>query len=164
MPLRLKLPLLFGSISYLLIGWEFYNESVIESMGMAWDTGAPIWPYQTAHILLVALNAPAWLAAVVVERSTGFVSLAFMAWIFLALILLQWWFIGVECDRIPSGRGVMGCTGIVLMGCSAICCGAWLLKSGFLRPIGQIGGWLWVVGILCWSAWRGWTCWRTQKL
>jgi hypothetical protein len=54
------LPVVQGGIAAALMAWDLYNQSVISSMGMAWDTGAPIWPYQTSEILIVAINAPAY--------------------------------------------------------------------------------------------------------
>ena len=32
-------------------------------MGMGWDDGAPVWPYQTPNILLFTLNTPAYFVA-----------------------------------------------------------------------------------------------------
>jgi hypothetical protein len=41
--------------------WQHRNYGIIVSRGTAWDTGPPIWPFQTPEILLAALNAPAYL-------------------------------------------------------------------------------------------------------
>ena len=41
------------------MAWDLYNEGIIAQTGMGWDTGAPIWPYQTPAILLFAINTPA---------------------------------------------------------------------------------------------------------
>jgi hypothetical protein len=45
---RIILPSVMGIVSLPLVLWEIHNERVIGSMGMAWDTGAPIWPHQTS--------------------------------------------------------------------------------------------------------------------
>jgi hypothetical protein len=43
--------------------WDIYNQRVIQSMGMRWDMGAPVWPYRTAEILFLLLNLPSSLLA-----------------------------------------------------------------------------------------------------
>ena len=50
--LRIVLPSVMGILSLPLVLWDIHNERVIESIGMGWDTGAPIWPYQASDILL----------------------------------------------------------------------------------------------------------------
>jgi hypothetical protein len=49
--LRIILPLVMGIVSLPLVLWDIHNQRVIESMGMAWDMGAPLWPYQSSDIL-----------------------------------------------------------------------------------------------------------------
>jgi len=49
-----------GVLSLPLIFWDVHNARLIEAMGMAWDMGAPIWPYQASDILLRLLNGPAY--------------------------------------------------------------------------------------------------------
>jgi hypothetical protein len=53
----------FAAINAALVIWDVHNVRVIERMGMAWDTGAPIWPYQASAILFAAFNAPACVIA-----------------------------------------------------------------------------------------------------
>jgi hypothetical protein len=60
-PLKIALPTVIGLVSATLMVWDLHNQRVIMSMGMAWDTGAPLWPYQTPDTLLFALNTPAFL-------------------------------------------------------------------------------------------------------
>src|SRR5438552_12630602 len=60
---RIWLPALIGCATAVLMAWEQYNARVIASMGMRWDTGAPMWPYQTPEIILAILNAPAYFVA-----------------------------------------------------------------------------------------------------
>ena len=57
---RIFLPVTQGALGTALIIWNVHNTRVIESMGMAWDMGAPIWPYQASWLLLVGINAPAY--------------------------------------------------------------------------------------------------------
>jgi hypothetical protein len=56
---RFTLPISLGTLSLILMIWDLHNQRIITSMGMAWDTGAPGWPYQTADTLFNALNGPA---------------------------------------------------------------------------------------------------------
>jgi len=51
---RILLPAVMGALSVALMVWDSQNQRVIRSMGMAWDTGAPLWPYQTPDTLLFA--------------------------------------------------------------------------------------------------------------
>ena len=94
MGFRIKLPVLFGFIAIALIVWDSHNQHVIESMGMGWDTGAPIWPYQTSWILLFAINAPAcilstpFLYLLNLQTAYGRYPLQFLSTLFL------WWFVG----------------------------------------------------------------------
>ena len=41
------LPVVVGVVSAALIAWDIHNQRIIAFTGMAWDTGAPLWPYQT---------------------------------------------------------------------------------------------------------------------
>jgi hypothetical protein len=60
---RFRLPAVLGCATAGLMAWEQWNARVIESMGMRWDTGAPMWPFQTPEIILAVLNAPAYFIA-----------------------------------------------------------------------------------------------------
>ena len=60
---KLLIPIVMGLFCAMLIVWDLHSQRVIESMGMAWDTGAPLWPYQTPDTLLFALNTPAFLVS-----------------------------------------------------------------------------------------------------
>jgi hypothetical protein len=60
---RIALPVCMGLVATGLMAWEHHNSEVIATMGMAWDTGAPMWPYQTPEIILAILNAPAYFLA-----------------------------------------------------------------------------------------------------
>ncbi len=96
--LRIVLPSVIGVLSVPLIFWDIHNARVIESMGMAWDTGAPIWPYQASDILLRLLNGPAYSIAMPIAN---LLRLAAPTDLLLAVptILIWWWFLGLTLDR-----------------------------------------------------------------
>jgi hypothetical protein len=52
-PLKISLPTVIGLVSATLMVWDLHNQRVIMSMGMAWDTGAPLWPYQTPRHAII---------------------------------------------------------------------------------------------------------------
>ena len=92
---RLILPVVLGALSAALMVWDIFNQRVISSMGMAWDTGAPLWPYQTPDILFSALNTPAYALAapaLYLFRSIHYVVL-------FPCVLLWWWFVGLVFDK-----------------------------------------------------------------
>ncbi len=95
---RLILPIVLGALSAILIVWDIHNQRVIEAMGMAWDTGAPPWPYQTPDALLLALNFPAYFLAI---PSAHLLRLEDSARnITLLPSILVWWFLaGVFFDQ-----------------------------------------------------------------
>ena len=95
---RFLLPVLIGLPSAALLSWEAHNSRIIDSMGMSWDTGAPMWPYQTPEILLVILNAPAYLAAAPVYAVTGLRTSEERAPVLLATIALMWFCVGRSLD------------------------------------------------------------------
>ena len=64
---RVWLPASATLINCALLIWDIHNVHVIESMGMAWDTGAPFWPYQAAGYFLAVLNVPARAATLAVS-------------------------------------------------------------------------------------------------
>jgi hypothetical protein len=59
----LRLPAVLGCATAGLMAWEQYNATVIALMGMRWDIGAPMWPFQTPEIILGILDAPAYFIA-----------------------------------------------------------------------------------------------------
>lgn len=96
--LRIILPLVMGVASLPLVLWDIHNERVIVSMGMAWDTGAPIWPYQTSDILLRLLNGPAYYIAMPFANALSLVAASQYLVVF-PVILLWWWFLGLGLDH-----------------------------------------------------------------
>jgi hypothetical protein len=102
-PLKIVLPISMGLVSAGLMAWDIHNQRVIESMGMAWDTGAPLWPYQTPAALLNALNLPAdFVSNVVTNFFNGYVSSPVHYVSFFFAILALWWLIGLYLDRRSS--------------------------------------------------------------
>jgi hypothetical protein len=96
---RLLLPLVFGCLALALTAWEFHNERVIASVGMGWDTGPPIWPYQTSWILLQAINAPAYALDLPLFLLLGVTTDArLLLGVEVPTIFLWWWFIGWRID------------------------------------------------------------------
>ncbi|MGA2484189.1 MAG: carboxypeptidase-like regulatory domain-containing protein [Candidatus Acidiferrales bacterium] len=101
---RLVLPIAFGCLAVALMIWDFHNERVIESMGMAWDTGAPIWPYQASYLFLFAVNAPAYVLAEPLFFLHHLQTLPMRHLFLLPLILFWWWWIGTRIDFGVLGR------------------------------------------------------------
>ena len=99
---RVALPIAFGALAAALMSWDIYNVRVIESMGMAWDTGAPFWPYRTAYFLLFAIYFPSFALAVpvfVLGQLQTYPTRIMM----LPLIAL-WWWVGTWIDFGILGR------------------------------------------------------------
>jgi len=82
---------------YAVITWAISNEQIIKSMGLAWDTGAPVWPYETPQILLLALHFPAYIVAQPVANSLGLIAPDHY-WVILPAATLWWWFLGSQLD------------------------------------------------------------------
>lgn len=105
-PLKLVLPVVMGLVCGMLMVWDLHNQRIITSMGMAWDTGAPLWPYQTPDTLLFALNTPASLVSAASNYFFKFGVINPMqhyATLFPA-ILAWWWLIGAYLDRHREGN------------------------------------------------------------
>jgi len=96
--LRIILPSVMGIVSLPLVLWDIHNERVTESMGMAWDMGAPIWPYQTSDILLRLLNFPAYFISMPITNALRLPATSQYLLIF-PDILLWWWFLGLQLDH-----------------------------------------------------------------
>jgi hypothetical protein len=89
---------MMGILSLPLMLWDIHNGAVIASMGMAWDTGPPIWPYQASDILLRFLNGPAYSIAMPIANFLKLAAPRHHLLVFLA-ILIWWWFLGFTLDR-----------------------------------------------------------------
>src|SRR4051812_25310572 len=94
---RIALPCAIGALSAVLTAWDVYNWKIIAGMGMAWDTGAPIWPHQTSDILLRLINFPAFVAAMPLANSLGLLAPRYHFVVFPAG-LVWWWIVGLGLD------------------------------------------------------------------
>jgi hypothetical protein len=95
---RFILPIVLGALSAALMVWDIHNQRVIMSMGMAWDDGAPLWPYQTPDTLFFALNTPAFVLAALPSNLLGLIgSIRYV--VLFPVVLLWWWFVGLVFDR-----------------------------------------------------------------
>jgi hypothetical protein len=98
--LGIILPLAVGTISIPLIVWDIHNQRVIVSMGMAWDTGAPVWPYQTPDILLRFLSFPAYIFAMPIANWLRLWVYTGASFFVTAPLILSWWrLLGFWLDR-----------------------------------------------------------------
>jgi hypothetical protein len=97
---RLTLPLFLGCVSGLLMTWDLHNNRVIASMGMAWDTGAPVWPYEASWIAQVSINAPAYVLSTPLFFLFNLQTATQRYWLFFPVIIAWWWWLG---RRIDSG-------------------------------------------------------------
>jgi len=98
--LGILLPTAAALVSVPLMIWDAYNTSVITSMGMAWDIGPPIWPYQTPAILLYSLNFPAHFVFQPVANSLRLYSPTNYL-LLLPATLLWWRYIGLRLEKRP---------------------------------------------------------------
>ena len=87
-----------GIASLPMMLWDIHNERVIVSMGMAWDTGAPTWPYQASDICLRLLNGPAYFLTMPIANILRLAAPSHHFVVFPA-ILLWWWFLGLRFDK-----------------------------------------------------------------
>ncbi len=117
-PLKVFLPVLMGLVSALLMVWDLYNQRVIVSMGMAWDTGAPLWPYQTPDTLLFALNTPAFLIS---NASSNYFTIGLIGPLryatFFPAILAWWWLVGMYFDKRSNDESIRKMPGWALLLC-----------------------------------------------
>src|SRR5512142_3185945 len=96
--LGVALPIWLGLVSAVLMMWDIHNQRVILAMGMAWDTGAPVWPYQTANILFFAINVPAYILANPISRVFHLYVPVYYVFRF-SFVIGWWWFIGIIIDH-----------------------------------------------------------------
>ena len=136
--LQIVLPSVFGVVGIPLMIWDVHNSHVIESMGMAWDMGAPVWPYQTPDILLRFLNGPAYFVAVPISNFFGLFDSKSYFLVFPA-ILIWWWFLGRRFDK-GLGRNTP-CRRWLLFS-MLIGLGAVFLSTATVSAVGAFRWWL----------------------
>jgi hypothetical protein len=87
-----------GSLSAALMVWDIHNQRIIMLMGMAWDSGAPLWPYQTPDMLFSVLNSPAYIIGRPISRLLDLlVPRQYFA--LLPAAISWWWVVGIYLDR-----------------------------------------------------------------
>ena len=130
MRFRIALPAVFGVVAAVLIFWDIYNQRVIESVGMGWDTGAPVWPYQASYLLLSAINAPAFALAapLFLLPHLGLVEMRYST--LFPAILLWWWWVGTRIDYGILGsrhyrRPIWSATLASCVSAGFVLCGGW---------------------------------------
>ena len=96
------LPAVTTGVTVPLAVWDVHNIKVIESMGMAWDTGPPVWPYQASGILLRLVDFPAWVSAIPIANALGLLAPVDHV-LLLPLALFWWWLIGQTLDWVRLG-------------------------------------------------------------
>ena len=106
-------PSVIGVLSLPLILWDIHNARAIESMGMAWDTGAPVWPYQASDIFLRFLNGPAYSVAMPIANQLRLAAPMHFILVVPA-ILTWWWFAGWALDRGVQRWQLIGMFGVLL--------------------------------------------------
>lgn len=148
--LRVILPLGAGVITAALTIWDIHNSRVIDSVGMGWDTGAPIWPYQTSDILLRLVGFPAYFVVTPLANALGFVAPLYHLLVF-PTVLAWWWFLGLAFDR-PSILSTVRRTGslrVTLIGLAVLLlCSAAAVSANTFRWWFQYGTSLWSVQAL----------------
>jgi hypothetical protein len=95
---RVVLPIVFGFLAAMFFAWDYENNRVVEQMGMGWDTGPPIWPYQAVYLILFAVNAPAYVLTTPLLRLLSLHELSFQYAIWLPAIIGLWWWCGTRVD------------------------------------------------------------------
>jgi hypothetical protein len=95
---QIILPLIFGTVSGLLMIWDLHNVRVIEGMGMAWDTGPPVWPYEASRIALVWINAPAYAISAPFLFIFNLRTPVQRYSLVLPSVLMWWWWLGRRID------------------------------------------------------------------
>jgi hypothetical protein len=143
---RIALPAAMGGVSATLTAWDIYNWKVIVSMGMACDTCAPIWPYQTSDILLRLIDFPAFLVAMPLANDLHLLSPGYH-WVVFPVGLVWWWFIGWMFDRRNINRPRRGRWAKFVS--FLICCG--LLTSAAIAELASVLHWYLRYGGAMWS-------------
>jgi hypothetical protein len=102
---RVLLPILLGCVACALMTWDLHNYRVIESMGMAWDTGPPIWPYDASWIAFLAINTPAYVLSAPLFFLLGLHTPPARYPVLFPVTVLWWWWLGrrIDLGLLPSG-------------------------------------------------------------
>jgi hypothetical protein len=86
--------MVFSLMSVALMAWDWHESF----RRMFFDTGAPLWPYQTPTCLLLLFDAP---ALVLSRLVLGFAELGRIPMTYLVqlpFVVVWWWFVGTRVD------------------------------------------------------------------
>jgi hypothetical protein len=124
------LPLCVGVIDAALVVLDVHNQHVTRAVG--WGVkpgvGAPPWPYQTPHIVLVVLNFPAYLLAIPLEARFRLWSIPWL--VEFPAYLLWWWFAGYVLDCSPAKpRSARLQYGLMALSLGLVAIGAFLMRD-----------------------------------
>lgn len=87
-----------GFLSIVLMAWDYENNRMVALMGMGWDMGPPLWPYQWVSLLLFVFNVPAFLLADPILAILRLNNLGLQYAVWFPLIVGLWWWIGKCVD------------------------------------------------------------------
>lgn len=124
---RVVLPIIFASAAIVFFDWDYENSRVVASMGMGWDTGPPMWPYETIPLISYAVNVPAYIVALPILKLLGLRTTCLQYAVWFPLIVFLWWWVGVFIDfglpiprsashpRLNAGLVLVGTVGLILL-------------------------------------------------
>ena len=95
---RIILPVIFGVLAVFLFTWQHENDRMVESMGMAWDTGPPVWPYQAVPSFTYAVNAPAYIVSWPILKLLALRTNWLEYVVLFPAVLALWWCVGAYID------------------------------------------------------------------
>jgi hypothetical protein len=95
---RIVLPVIFGVLALFLFAWDYENGRVVASVGMGWDTGPPVWPYQAVPSFSYALNAPAYIISWPILKLLNLRTLSLQYAVWFPAIVMLWWWVGRYFD------------------------------------------------------------------
>src|SRR5271157_6457163 len=95
---RVVLPIVFGFLAVFVFAWDYENSRVVESMGMGWDLGPPMWPYRAVALFSFAVNAPAYIISWPILKILNLRALPFQYAVWFPAIVALWRWVGTCID------------------------------------------------------------------
>jgi hypothetical protein len=80
------------------MAWDYENQRMVQLMGMGWDTGPPVWPYQVVSALLFTINAPAFVVTLPTLKLLNLETLSLQYCVWFPAIVGLWWWVGTKID------------------------------------------------------------------
>jgi len=105
---RVILPIIFGFLAATLMLWDYENNRKVVLMGMSWDIGPPVWPYQAVHSILFAVNAPAFVLSLPILKLLNLKTNSLEYFIWFPAIVAWWYWTGTRIDFGVLGRRSYG--------------------------------------------------------